>query len=75
MRFHLGITGKGRLPTELYTQEGQNLLAELCKGPVSRHKIADNLLNPFAAVGALRLEGILVISISLAFAGRSDKPE
>ncbi len=57
MRFNLGITGKGKLPAELYTKEGQHLLAELCKGPVARHKVADHLLIPFETVGALRPEG------------------
>lgn len=54
MKFKIGITGKGEVPSEFYSQEGQELILKLCYGSVPTQEIPSKLLEIFKSVAALR---------------------
>ena len=57
MRFKIGITGEGEVPSEFYSQEGQELIFKLCQGPVLKKEISAELLKIFKGANALREDG------------------
>lgn|GEM_PF-1616748 len=56
MRFKIAIVGTGKKEAALETEEGQELIARLCEGPVATKEVSAELLEKFRAVRAIREE-------------------
>ena len=54
MKFQIGITGNGEVPSVFYSKEGQELINKLCQGPVPKKEISSELLDKFQRINALR---------------------
>lgn len=53
MKFKIGITGNGEVPSVFYSKEGQELINKLCQGPVPKKEISSELLAWYV-IGNLR---------------------
>ncbi|HAA85707.1 MAG TPA: hypothetical protein DCE14_05055 [Kosmotogaceae bacterium] len=56
MRFKIAIVGSGRKEPALESEEGQELIAKLCEGPVMASEVSQGLVEKFKKVGAVREE-------------------